>query len=293
MIFHFVKRRKIWYIISLLVIIPGLISLMTQGFNLGIDFTGGSLVEVRFDEPVQIDAVRNVVASQGLESAKGIQKSGDSDFLIRTKALSEEESNNLLTSLEKDAGKLELLSNESVSPVISGELVKNALFMVLVAAALMLIYITIRFEFKQGIATIVGLLHDVLVVMGVFSLLQIEINGAFVAAVLTVIGYSINDTIIIFDRVRENSKLRKKNESVEDLVNVSLWQTLIRSINTVLTVIFVLVALYILGGSTIKNFILAMLVGFTSGVYSSIFIASSTWVELKLREKGGQRVVNA
>jgi len=284
MSFHFVKLRKIWYIISLVVIIPGLISLMLQGLNLGIDFTGGSLVEVRFKEPATIEQVRSVVSGQGLESAKGIQKSGTSDFLIRTKELTEEESNKLISALEQNVGELDLLRNDRVGPVISGELVKNALLALLIASGLILVYISIRFEFKQGIAAIIAILHDVLVVLGVFSLLQIEVNSAFVAAMLTIIGYSINDTIIIFDRVRENLRLRKKKESLEDLVNVSLWQTLLRSINTVLTVVFVLVALFVLGGSTIQNFVLAMLIGVISGAYSSIFTASPIWVEMKLRE---------
>lgn len=291
MSFHFVRLRKIWYVISLAVIIPGVISLMLQGLNLGIDFTGGSLVEVRFKEPAGIDQVRSVVSQQGLASSKGIQKSGDNDFLIRTRELTEEESSELISNLEKNVGELDLLRNDRVGPVISGELVQNALLALLIASALILVYISIRFEFKQGIAAIIAILHDVLVVLGIFSLLQIEIDSSFVAAVLTIIGYSINDTIIIFDRVRENLQLRKKGESLEDLVNISLWQTLVRSINTVLTVVFVLVALFVLGGSTIQNFVLAMLVGVISGAYSSIFTASPVWVEMKLREKGGREKV--
>ena len=149
----------------------------------------------------------------------------------------------------------------------------------------MLIYITYRFEFKQGVAAIIAILHDALVVLGIFSILQLEVDSAFVAAILTIIGYSINDTIIIFDRIRENLKTRRKGETLEDLVNTSLWQTLARSINTVLTVMFVLLALYFLGGTTIKNFVLAMLIGVVSGAYSSIFNASPVWVDLKLREK--------
>ncbi|MCL6561105.1 MAG: protein translocase subunit SecF, partial [Firmicutes bacterium] len=147
-------------------------------------------------------------------------------------------------------------------------------------------YITIRFEFKQGVAAVVALLHDALVVLGVFSLFQIEIDSAFVAAVLTILGYSINDTIIIFDRIRENIKLKKVTGPLEDVINTSLWQTMARSINTVLAVLFVLLALYFLGGSTIKNFTLALLVGVTSGAYSSICNASPIWYDLKQLGRG-------
>ncbi|MCF8010734.1 MAG: protein translocase subunit SecF [Clostridiales bacterium] len=284
MTFHFVKLRKIWYLISLAIIIPGLISLMLQGLSLGIDFTGGSLIEVRFQENVNINQVRGVVTEQGYKDAV-IQKGDNKDYIIRTSELTEEESENILTALNENAGSMELLRNQRVSPIISNELIYSALWALLLASALILTYISIRFEFKQGIAAIIAILHDVFIVLSIFSLLQITVNSAFVAAMLTIIGYSINDTIIIFDRVRENLRTRKRKESLEDLVNASLWQTLARSINTVLTVMFVLVALFLFGGSTIQNFVLAMLIGVVSGAYSSIFTASPVWVDFKLREK--------
>lgn len=283
--FHFIKLRKIWYIISIAVILPGIISLMFQGLNLGIDFTGGNIMEVRFDKAVQTQEVRQVVDTLGLEGSKSIQKSGERDFLIRTKVISQEESNKLFDTLEEKLGKTTLLRTDYVGPVIGKELAYKALLALLIASVLMVVYITIRFEFKQGIAAIAALLHDALVVTGVFSIFQFEVDSSFVAAILTIIGYSINDTIIIFDRVRENMRMQKKGESLEDLVNKSIWQTLARSINTVLTVMFVLVALFLLGGPTIKNFVLAMLIGVSSGAYSSIFNASPVWVELKLLEK--------
>lgn len=285
---NLIKMRKIWYIISIVVIIPGIISLMLNGLNLGIDFTGGNLMEVRFDQPIVVEKVRAVVSSQGLEGSHSIQKIGANSYLIRTKALNQDESNNLIKALNKDAGKMTVLRNETVGPTIGKELTVKALLALLVASVLMVIYITIRFEFKQGIAAIVALLHDALVVLGVFSLFQFEVDSSFVAAILTIIGYSINDTIVIFDRIRENLRSKKKGETLEDLVNVSLWQTMARSINTVLTVVFVLLALYLLGGSTIKNFVLAMLIGVASGAYSSIFNASPIWVDLKLMEKRGR-----
>ena len=285
---HFIKLRKIWYLISLVIIIPGLISLFTNGLNLGIDFTGGNILEVRFERPVAVEKVRQVIAGIGIETNRGIQKSsqegGKVTYLIRTKTLNQEES----TKLQKALGKLSqmtVLRNEYVGPIIGRELTRNALLALIGAAILMVIYITIRFEFKQGIAAVIAILHDVLVVAGIFSLFQIEIDSTFVAAILTIVGYSINDTIVIFDRIRENLKTRRKDEDLEDTINFSLWQTLTRSINTVLTVTFVLVALYFLGGSTIHTFVLALLIGVISGAYSSIFNASPLWFDLKRLEQ--------
>lgn len=283
--FHFIRMRKYWYILSILFIIPGLISLMVQGLNLGIDFTGGSIVEVRFAKPATTEQVREVVHAQGLEASRSIVKSGDNDYIIRTRVLSQEESGKLMGALEQKLGQVTMLRNELVGPVIGKELAQKALLALLIASVLMVLYITFRFEFKQGIAAIIALMHDVLIVVGVFSIFQFEVDSAFVAALLTIIGYSINDTIIIFDRIRENLKMKKKEQTLEDLINLSLWQTLARSINTVLTVMFVLVALYLLGGSTIKTFVLAMLIGVSSGAYSSIFNASPLWFDLKNTEK--------
>lgn len=283
--FHFIKLRKIWYIISIAVIIPGIISLFMQGLNLGIDFTGGTIMEVRFDKAVEAQDVRKAVDSVGLEGSKSIQQSGDNNYLIRTRALDQEESDKLFKGMQDKLGKTTLLKTDLVGPVMGKELAYKALLALFIASVLMVIYITIRFEFKQGIAAIIALLHDTLLVTGIFSLLQLEVDTAFVAAILTIIGYSINDTIVIFDRIRENRRMQKKGESLEDLVNKSIWQTLARSINTVLTVMFVLLAMYLLGGSTIKTFVLAMLIGVASGAYSSIFNASPLWVDFKLLEK--------
>lgn len=283
--FHFIKLRKYWYILSLLIIIPGLFSLMVRGLNLGIDFTGGNILEVRFDRPVTIERVRQVVERLDLGSGRNVQQSGEKDFIIRTRPLSQEESNKLLDALQKSEGQVTLLRSDHVGPVIGKELTRNALLALLIASVLMVVYITLRFEFKQGIAAIIALLHDVLVTTGVFSIFQFEVDSAFVAALLTIIGYSINDTIIIFDRIRENMRVHRRGEELGELINVSLWQTLTRSINTVLTVLFVLLALYFLGGSAIKNFVLAMLIGVLSGAYSSIFNASPVWYDLKMMEK--------
>jgi len=283
-VFHFVKHRKIFYVLSLLLILPGIVSLAVRGMNWGIDFSSGSIMEVRFAGQVQVEQVRNVVDQQGFGSGH-IQQSGDSDFLIRTSKLTQEDSAKIMEAFNSSIGSATLLRNEYVDPIISTELFWNAFWALLVASALMVVYITFRFELRQGIAAIVALLHDVLIVIGLFSIFQIEVDSAFIAAILTIIGYSINDTIVIFDRIRENLNMKKKGQSLEDLVNLSIWQTLARSINTVLTVMFVLLALYFLGGATVKNFVLAMIIGVGIGCYSSIFNASAIWVDLRLMEK--------
>ena len=286
MTLHFVRLRKLWYLISIAVILPGLISLAVRGLNLGIDFTGGTILEIRYEQPVAVEKVREAVAALGLETSRGVQQSGEKDFLLRTRHLSQEEMDKLLAELAKP-GQFTTLRNASVGPVIGRELTYKALLALIIASILMILYITIRFEFKQGIAAVLALVHDTLVVTGIFSIFQLEVDSAFIAAILTILGYSINDTIIIFDRIRENMRSRAKGESLEDLVNRSIWQTLTRSVNTVLAVLFVLVALYFLGGSTIKTFVLALLVGIVSGMYSSICNASPLWVDFKLLERKG------
>jgi preprotein translocase subunit SecF len=294
-VIDFAGRRKIWYLISLILIIPGLISLAAQGLNLGIDFTGGSMLHIRVSsETIDTGQVRTAVESFGLEKAPGIQSSGPQEFLIRTEELSQERMTELVGSLQTQLGNVEVLRHENVGALIGEELARNALYALGIAAVLMLLYITLRFEFRFGLAAVLALLHDALVVIGVFSLFQIEVDGAFVAAILTVLGYSINDTIVIFDRIRENRK-NYPRLGLLDLVNRSVTQTLTRSINTSLTVIFCLVALLVFGGSTIQIFALALLIGVTVGVYSSICIASPLWLDLTEmnRNKGRKLAPNA
>ncbi len=286
--FHFVKLRKIWYIISILVILPGLISLVMQGLNLGIDFVGGSTMEVQFAKSVNIQEVRDAIQTVDIDGNKSVQQGENNTFIINTKVLEQNESDALLAALKENLGEVTLREANVMGPQMGRETQYKAIGALLIAAVLMVIYITIRFEFKQGIATIIALLHDVLVVVGIFSIFQIEVDSTFVAAVLTIVGYSINGSIIIFDRVRENTRMRKKDDTLGDLVNKSIWQTLVRSINTVLVVIFVLLALFIIGGSTTKIFVLAMLIGVISGAYSSTFNAGPVWVDLKSLEKRKQ-----
>jgi preprotein translocase subunit SecF len=285
-VFHFIRLRRYWYIFSLIILIPGIISLGVRGLNLGIDFTGGNLVELGFEQVVSVPDVRSSLTEINLGRSV-IQQADEDQIIIRTGLLSEEEIEALVKHLDEKYGIEEVLRNEKVGPTIGRELAQKAVLAVIAASLLMVAYISWRFEFKQGLAAIAALLHDALLTLGIFSLLYIEINSAFVAAILTILGYSINATIIIFDRVRENLKDAKKGDKLEDVVNTSLWQTLARSINTTLTVMFMLLALYFLGGATLKTFILAMIIGVTSGTYSSVFFASSVWIDLKRRFPGG------
>lgn len=276
----FAGKRKIWFLISLLIIVPGIVSLFINGLNFGIDFAGGNLLQIKFDKPTTTEAIRSTLGEYDLEDSL-IQASENNVFIIKTKgALDEVKQDNIVDSLEKDLGKLELLRTEKVGPTIGKELRTAGLISLFIAILLMIVYITIRFEFLFAIAAILALVHDVLVTVGIFSIFQFEVDSVFIAAILTIVGYSINDTIVIFDRIRENLRITKK-ESLNVIVNNSIMQNLTRSINTSLTTLFVLFALFLLGGETTKIFSLALIIGIISGAYSSIFVASPLWLELK------------
>jgi preprotein translocase subunit SecF len=278
--FHFIKLRKIWYTISILIIIPGIISLFSQGLNLGIDFTGGSMLDLKFSSPATTEQVRGVLNEFGLEGAT-IQQSAEDSFLIRTRELTEDENKSVISELKSKLSEVTVLRSERVGPVMGKELIFKAFQALALASVLIVIYVAYRFEFKQGIAAILAVLHDVFLVVGVFSIFQLEIDSSFVAAVLTIVGFSLMDTIIIFDRIRENSILKKKGELLEDVINRSLWQTMSRSINTTMMVLIVLAALLLFGGATMRNMVLALLIGITTGAYSSICVATPLWFDIK------------
>ena len=286
--FDIVGRRKIWYALSLLVIVPGIICMFVKGFNFGIDFTGGTIMEMRFEQPVNINQVRDVMKGYNLDNST-IQLSGDTasavearDVMIRTVDLEETERKAIMATLKEKLGDYSVLREEKVGATMGTELLLNALWATLLSWVLIVIYVSIRFEFRFGLAAVLALVHDVLVVLAVFSFLQKQVDSSFVAALLTIVGYSINDTIVIFDRIRENLRLHfRRGGDVAALANRSIFQTLTRSIYTVCTVLFTTFALYWFGGDTTKDFSFALLVGFMSGCYSSIFIASPLWVTLR------------
>lgn len=281
---QFIERRKWFYIFSLVILIPGIISMFVQGFNLGIDFKGGSVLQYKMDSTVDTAAVTKTIQDLQIVTEINVQES-EGEIYIRTNELDQEQTQQITDALTAQYGNVVLRSAESVGATIGSELVRNAFMAVMIALVLMLIYITFRFEWTFGLAAVLALFHDVIIVCGLFSLFQWEVNSAFIAAILTIIGYSINDTIVVFDRVRENLRMKKK-DPLPTLLNKSIMQTLNRSINTVLTVLMPLIALMIFGGGTIKIFVLTLLIGFLFGMYSSICVANPLFYEIKLREQG-------
>ena len=286
--FNFIKNRKIAYLISVVIILVGLMSIIFQGFNFGIDFAGGTLLQIRFDKPVTIAEVRNVLGEFNL-SQSTIQKLSDNEFVIRIGKIDSEQRIEIMTAFKEKLTNLEVLRVETVGPVIGENLKKLAFYALLFAFIGIIIYITLRFEFKFSIVSILALLHDCLIVLGIFSLLQKEITISIIAAVMTIIGYSINNTIVILDRLRENIKL-KTREPFEDLINMSINQSLSRTINTALTTIIPILTLYFFGGNILSDFALALFIGMVAGTYSSIFIASPLLLEwnkiFKIHQKG-------
>lgn len=293
---NFIGNRRKAYLLSAILVVAGVISLLIFGLNLGIDFTGGTVLHLNLGEDFSLEEVEEVIAPfEELEGAtiqivQGRDLSGeltDEGLVIKAAYIEEERREALMDSLRNRWPDLDPadLRIESVGAVIGGELARQALLSLGVAIILMIIYITIRFEFKFALATIVALLHNVIVVVGIFSILRMEINVPFVAAILTVFGYSVNDTIVIFDRIRENIKHKRKNEYV-NIVNESINQNLVRSINTSVTTLFVLIALlvgfyYFIGSVDLIVFVVALILGVVVGTYSSIFIASPLWLNLQ------------
>ncbi len=286
--FDIIGRRKIWYAISSLLIIAGLFFMVTRGFNMGIDFTGGTIMDLKFERAVNINDIRSVLNEYDLSNST-IQMSGDSssateaeNVMIRTVDLEEQQRKDVMAALTDKVGTYQVLREEKVGATIGSELVMNAVWATLISWLLIIVYVSYRFEFKFGIAAVLALVHDVLIVLGAFALTQRQIDSSFVAAILTIIGYSINDTIVIFDRIRENLKLHfRKGGDVVALANTSIYQTMTRSIYTVSTVLFCTFSLYFFGGDTTKDFAFALLVGFLAGAYSSIFVASPLWVSFR------------
>ena len=286
--FDIIGRRKVWYAISSLLIIASLFFMVTRGFNMGIDFTGGTIMDLKFEKAVNINDIRSVLNEYNLSNST-IQLSGESsssteaqNVMIRTIDLEEQERKDVMAALSDKLGNYQVLREEKVGATMGTELIMNAIYATIISWLLIIAYVSYRFEFKFGIAAVLGLVHNVIIVLGAFALTQRQVDSSFIAALLTIIGYSINDTIVIFDRIRENLKLHfRKNGDIVELVNVSIFQTMTRSIYTVCTVLFATFALYFFGGDTTKDFAFAMLIGFFCGAYTSIFIASPLWVTFR------------
>lgn len=243
---------------------------------------------MRFERQVTLTEIRDVLKGYNLDNAT-IQLSGEAsnvessqDVMIRTIDLEENQRKEIMASLNDKVGAYTVLREEKVGATIGGELITDALMATVISWILIILYVSYRFEWRFGVSAILTLIHDILVVLIVFSFTQKQVDSSFVAAVLTIVGYSINDTIVIFDRIRENQRLHfRKGGDLNELANRSIYQTLTRSLYTVFTVLFTTFALYFFGGDTTKDFSFALLVGFASGSYSSIFIASPLWVLMR------------
>jgi preprotein translocase subunit SecF len=275
-----VGRRNWYFLGSLAIILPGILSMVFFGFRLGIDFAGGNQLNLVFNNAVQASAVQREMDTFNVEAT--VQQAGSNNVLITTKPLSNTQETDIRNDLDKKFGGIDQKSSSSaqVGPLIAKELVLGAGGLIAIASILIVAYLTFRFNYKFAVCAILALLHDVFLLTGVYSILGKvfnlpvgEINTLFVTAALTVIGFSVHDTIVIFDRIREN--LRQASRlTFEQNVNLSIIQSLARSINTSMTVIFVLVALFLISPQNIKGFTLALLIGIISGTYSSIFNAS-------------------
>ena len=289
--FSIVKNYKIFFSITIIFLLIGFGSIVTRGFNLGIDFTGGSIVDLTFENPVNVAQVRDVLKEHDmgnsiiqLENSDG--KTEANSVLIRTGVVEDTELRSTMNDLQSKLGNYQIQRVEQVGATIGSELVQQAAMAIVLSWVLMIAYITFRFEFKFAIAAIIALIIDVLVVLSYFSLFQMEMDSSFVAALLTVVGYSVNGTIVIFDRIRENLKIHRRSESLGEMVDNSIWQCMTRTIYTVATSLFAIVSIFLFGGETIHNFSFAMLVGFASGAYTSIFLAGPMWMFLKNKKIG-------
>lgn len=281
---NIVGKRKIFYIVSVALLLAGVVSMLAQGLNLGIDFTSGNKMIVQFEEAVDIADLRSALSDNGLEGSK-IQELDDGSYVLKTAELTQDAEEALIGSLEAKFGTLEVLSSNLIGPSIGAELKKSAAIALTLAVILMLVYITFRFELHFAIAGILALFHDVFVVVAVFSIFQLEVDNTFIAALLTIFGYSINDKIVVFDRIRENLvKVRK--EDLADLVNTSIAQSFTRSMNTSISTLLLLLALLFFGGQTTRIFVLAMVIGVIAGTYSSLCVASPIWYDIKMKQKG-------
>ena len=284
---NFVKLAKPLIGVSILIVVVGLVILYIFKLNLGIDFSSGTRVDFQSKQAITQQKVEQVVKDSGLK-ADQIQINGKDNKVATVQFkddLTRAQDNKLSDNIKSKFGDTPQIN--TVSPIIGQELAKNAMLALIYASIGIIIYVSLRFEWRMGLSSVLALLHDVFIIVAIFSLFRIEVDLTFIAAVLTIVGYSINDTIVTFDRVRENLqkvKVITTTEQIDDIVNRSIRQTMTRSINTVLTVIVVVVAILFFGAPTIFNFTLALFIGLISGVFSSIFIAVPLWGIMKKRQ---------
>ena len=281
-----IKHRKIYFIISTVVILIGLVSMVVSGLNYGIDFTGGTLIQINLEKKQPIEEVRKVM-DQFDKNASIIFSGQDKEEIIIKSSLSldrdksKEVFNEYKKTFNLKADKP--MQSELIGASMGKEIQRKAFISIVIASIGILIYVTLRFELKFGLAAVIALIHDALIMISIYSIFKLSVDSTFIAAILTIIGYSINDTIVIFDRIRENLRLTKTRE-IDKLINTSVKQTLTRTLSTSFTTLVTIFLLYILGTEAIKEFALPLMLGVIVGTYSSIFVASPIWYMLKTKE---------
>ena len=286
--FDIVGHKKWWFSLSSILVVLSIISMFVYGFNFGIDYTGGTILDLQFKQPVTVAQVRDAVDSTNMDLENSViqlsgvtDQSASQDVMIRMRNLSSDESKLVADKVGSKLGGAEIKRTESVGAVIGSEVTKNAIMNLAVAFIALAAYISFRFEYKIAISALVSILHDLIMVLGFFSFFHLEIDASFLAAILTVVGYSMNEAVVIFDRVRENTRTHRRTDTYEKLAHDSIAQSIHRSIYTLSTVLFACGALHFFGGESTKNFSLVMLIGFISGAYSSICVDTSLWVVWK------------
>ncbi len=284
---HSITKNFKWYFsVTLILLVVGIASMIIQGFNLGIDFKGGNIIDVTFNRAITVTEIRDVMEKHNLGNSiiqLDITKDGSESksVLIRTGIITDETRQSILSDFQSTFGEYNTNRIEQVGATVGSELVRQALIAIGLSWVLMIIYITVRFEIRFALAAILSLIIDVLMVISWFAFFHLEIDSSFVAAILTVIGYSVNGTIVVFDRIRENLKSHRPSESLAELVDNSIMQCMTRTLYTNFMVLFTVAAILLFGGETIWNFTFAMFVGFSSGLYTSIFLAGPLWKLLK------------
>ena len=290
----FFSQSKVWLGISALLLVGSLVSFLMQGLNFGIDFRGGTTIRTESAHSIDVAAYRQALSGLQLGDvtiSEVFDPSFDEDqkvAMIRIQAqegqeaVSAKTTNAALSVLQGVAPDIVFVSVESVGPKVSGELIQKAVIAVFLAIAAVLVYIWLRFEWQFAVGAVAALIHDVLLTIGVFSIVQIKFDLAIIAALLTIVGYSLNDTVVVFDRVRENLRKYKK-KPLQEVLNLSINETLSRTVMTSVTTLLALIALFILGGDVIRGFVFAMIWGVIVGTYSSVFVASSTLLRLGVK----------
>jgi preprotein translocase subunit SecF len=282
-----IKRTKIWFVISGAMILIGILAMFVNGFNWGIDFTGGTIMEFKIGKPFDTNDIIKILNEHKVKDFQ-IQKIGTKgdEVSIKTNPISNETRLSIIKDITKKYNLTEndLIMSQQVGPSLGAEIKFGMILALLVASAVMLTYLGFRFNFEMSLAAVVGLLHNVVILISIYAIFKITVDSPFIAALLTVFSYSLHDTIVIFDRIRDNLKSMRRSDYAE-IANVSINQTLTRSINVVLTVLIMLALMYFLGPKALKDFALPLLIGITWGAYSSIFISTPLWVLIKNREK--------